>query len=53
MEGKLPGILLFGGTTESLELLAFLRTLRAEVTVSVATEYGKEGIAEDEKTKVI
>ena len=53
VEGKLPGILLFGGTTESLELLAFLRTLRAEVTVSVATEYGKEGIAEDEKTKVI
>lgn len=50
---KNPRVLVFGGTTESLALLEFLRGTKMEVLLSVATEYGREGIREDEKTKVV
>jgi len=35
-------VLLFGGTTEGRRLAGYLRDLGAQVTVSVATEYGRE-----------
>ena len=52
-KGKMPGVLVFGGTTESLAILDFLRRFDIDVTLSVATEYGRESVRADEKAEVI
>lgn len=46
-------LLLFGGTTEGREFAEKLAQLPVEVTVSVATEYGREMLAEAKCTKVL
>ena len=46
-------ILIFSGTTEGRELAESLRDTKAEVIVSVATEYGKECMNIEESSNII
>lgn len=46
-------ILIFSGTTEGRRLAEHLKGSRAEVFVSVATEYGKECMEENENTRIL
>lgn len=52
-KGKMPRVLVFGGTTESLTILYFLRRFDIDVTLSVATEYGRESVRADEREEII
>lgn len=52
-KGKIPRVLIFGGTTESLSVLDFLIGFDLDVILSVATEYGRECAGEDRRVQVI
>lgn len=49
----IPRVLLFGGTTEGLRILGFLQRFDLDLTVSVATQYGRESIRENAKARVV
>ncbi len=52
-KGKIPGVLIFGGTTESLAILDDLQDFDLDVTLSVATEYGRECAGKRKGVKII
>lgn len=49
----IPRVLIFGGTTESLSILDFLKGFDLDVVLSVATEYGRECAGKYERTQII
>ena len=50
---RIPRVLIFGGTTESLRVLDFLEGFDLYVVLSVATEYGRECAGKHGRLQVI